>query len=189
MHRSGLRVEGPAGGDVDLGDRERHGHRPRAGLVSVGVPCEGLRVDTPGGESIRHEVAEHRGADVTPDPRPARLRDDELALGDHRSLVPTDVLDRDPALLGHVLRRSSGTDPHLDLAGAENAGLLGPQLLELGTIAADRSTQRLVDAQTELLAVLRHQHEVLPVVVQSDQLELTHADLLSLGSEPATVGA
>jgi len=96
------------------------------------------------------------------------------------------VLDRHTALGGHVLGRGAGADPHLDLTRAESARPLGAQLLQLRTVPTDGSAQRLVDAQAELLAVLGHQHEVLPVVMQTHQLELTHSDLPDLGSEPAT---
>jgi len=81
VDRAGLSVEGPPGRDVDLGHRERHRDGPRTGLVAIGVPRQGLRVDTARRESIGHEVAEHGCPGIAPDAGAAGLVDDELALG------------------------------------------------------------------------------------------------------------
>ena len=77
-------------------------------------------------------------------------------------------------LVGDLLRGAAGTDARLDLTRAQRPCSSGAQLLELRPVATHGRAQRLVDAQAEALTVRRGKHEMLAVVVQSYQLELTH---------------
>ena len=160
---------------LDVADREPREDHPRAGRVARGVPRERGEVDAAGGETVGHEVAERRRADVPADARAACLLRDVLALGEDRTLVPADALDGQAGGVRDLLRRRARADARLDLPRAQRPGALRAQLLELRAVAAHGRAQRFVDAHTEARPVRGHQDEMLPVLVQTHQLQLTHA--------------
>ena len=81
-----------------------------------------------------------------------------------------------------LLRGGTRTDAGLDLARAQRPRALRAQLFELRAVAAHGGTQRFVDAHTKARPVRGHQDEMLPVLVQTHQLQLTHATSRELGT-------
>jgi hypothetical protein len=85
---------------------------------------------------------------------------------------------------GDLLGGLSRPDPRLDVPWSHPALGLDLQLPQPGAIEANGRPQRVVDDEEVLLPVRRRQHQVLPVVMHANELEVLHASPLQprLGS-------
>ena len=163
----------------------------------VVVPFGGVPLDLVGGHAATgqpfgDEVAEGgTGSGVTRQPHGAALRllSHVLTFLEDGALEPSHTLDRDARRVGDLLSGLAGTDPGLDLLGAQRTLHFDLVLAETGEVAADGSTEPVVDGQREPGAPAGcRQHEVGPVLAHRDESELLHASpfvvVLNLPPDP-----
>jgi hypothetical protein len=109
---------------------------------------------------------------------PLGLTDDELSLGQHWALEPPDHLDRNPSRGRDLLGGLASADPGLDVAWAQPTLGRDLELPETCTIKSDSGSQWVINDEEVFPSVRCGQHQVLPVVVYADELEVMHASPL-----------
>jgi hypothetical protein len=130
------------------------------------VGADGVAEDPGPGAGLAGGAAQRRGLGAL---------GDVLALAQHRPDERHDRLDGGLRRGGDRLGSLAGSDPGLDLAGAEGARHLFLQRSRSGGLAAECSAQSRGDRDGELLALPTHEEEAPAVGADSCEIELRHA--------------